>query len=201
MNFSRPSSEHVTSGLAGSSTILSAAPGVHSSALNRAAMSSVIHFGSLAFAGLPLGAALVGLAVAVAAGFEVAAAVVGRDLGARDAVGVDALHDDVARLVELLTRDLVGSHEHRLEHHLGAALEVEAELRRPLPGAPRVGPEEKAEEHDGDAGQAGEDFEGAPLVRVQCHRVPSYWPCSGAGACSGAVACAGVTLMPIARRS
>ena len=77
------------------------------------------------------------------------AAALGGHLGLGHAVGVDALRDDVARLVELaLVHLLAGVGEDRLEDHLGAALEVEAELGRPLGRGPGRRRGDAAEEDD-----------------------------------------------------
>src|SRR5664279_3309379 len=80
MNFSVPSDEQVTMGLAGSSTMASTLLGfdVHLSASNAAWSCGVTHAGSLAFAGWP---AVMG--VAAGAGFVAAASAGGKpDLGA-----------------------------------------------------------------------------------------------------------------------
>ena len=79
------------------------------------------------------------------------AVALGGHLGAGDATGVDALHDDVAGLVELLGRDGLPGHGLGLQDDLGAALEVEAELG----GLLRVGPvdrpaEQAAQRHQKD---------------------------------------------------
>ena len=63
-------------------------------------------------------------------------ATLGGDLRLGHAVGVDALADDVDRLVDLALADLLVVLEDGLEHHLGAALEVEAEAGGHRPAAP-----------------------------------------------------------------
>ena len=78
-------------------------------------------------------------------------AALGGDLGLGDAVGVDALADDVDGPVDLALADRLGAGELGLEHELRAALEVEAEAGGHGPAAPlRQAGGEAAEGEDDD---------------------------------------------------
>ena len=98
------------------------------------------------------------------------AVALGGDLGAGHTAGVDALDDDVARLVQLLGGDGLAGVGARLEDDLGAALEVEAELGGLLRVGPVDGTGEEADERDEEDEEAREGPAGVgPLAdRLPC---------------------------------
>ncbi len=76
------------------------------------------------------------------------------DLGPGDAVGVDPLDDDVAGLVDLRGGGGLARGRLRLEDDLGAALEVEAQLRHGPAVTPDDRPGEQAAEGQDEHGEA-----------------------------------------------
>src|SRR5690606_30052496 len=78
------------------------------------------------------------------------------DLGLRDTGGVDTRTDDLDGLSELLTRHLLTALELRGQDDLGAALEVERELRGPAGTLPDCSRSVEADEADDDYRQPGQ---------------------------------------------
>ena len=94
------------------------------------------------------------------------ATTLGGHLGAGDAAGVNALDDDVARLCDLLGRDLAVPGEPWLEDDLGAALEVEAQLRGEAAVAELGGADEQAHEGQGEDRHARQGATGERRVLI-----------------------------------
>ena len=116
-------------------------------------------------------------------------AALGGDLGLGDAVGVDALADDVDGLVDLARAHLLAVLQHRLEDHLGAALEVETEAGGRGAAAPaREAGGEGAEAEDDDEQRQQVPDRGLLRVRA-CHESLTDLTVTSPGSCRGSGRC------------